>query len=60
MEFIFFKSGEATGMLGGSGAYSPENFFLNDAIWCVLKNISLKFSQKNYCKNSHFLYKNNR
>ena len=52
--------GEATRMLGGPGACSPEKIFKNGVIWCVLESILLKFSQKNNLKNSHFLYKNNR
>ena len=28
---------------GGSGACSPENFFLNCAIWCVLVYILIRF-----------------
>ena len=51
--------GEATSLLGVSGACTHENFFLNGAIWCVLENILLKNCQKN-CKNIHFSYKNNR
>ena len=52
---------EATRLLGGfGGACSPEKFFKNGAIWCVLESILLKFCQKNNLKNSHFLYKNNR
>ena len=31
---------------GGSGACSPEKFFLNGAIWCVLENILLNFCKK--------------
>ena len=45
---------------GGSGACSPEKILKNDAIWCVLESILLKFCQKNNFKNKHFLYKNNR
>ena len=52
--------GEATRLLGGSGACSPEKILKNGAIWCVLESILLKFGQKNNLKNSHFLYKNNR
>ena len=51
---------EATRLLGGSGACSPEKNFKNGAIWCVLESILLKFCQKNNLKNSYFLYKNNR
>ena len=43
---IFLKKclrGEATLMLGGSGAYPPEKFMKHSAIWCVLENILLKF-----------------
>ena len=46
---------EATRLLGGSGACSPEKIFKNGAIWCVLESILLKFCQKNILKNSHFL-----
>ena len=52
--------GEATRLLGGSGACPPEKILKNGAIWCVLESILLKFCQKNILKNSHFLYKNNR
>ena len=38
--------GEATRLLGGSGACSPEKIFKNGAIWCVLESILLKFCQK--------------
>ena len=36
----------ATRLLGGFGACSPEKFFKNGAIWCVLENILLKFCKK--------------
>ena len=42
--------GEATRLLGGSGACSPEKIFKNDAIWCVLENILLKFCKKKIVK----------
>ena len=42
--------GEATRLLGGSGACSPEKILKNGAIWCVLESILLKFSQKKYLK----------
>ena len=48
--------GEATRLLGGSEACSPEKILKNGAIWCVLESILLKFCQKNKI----FLYKNNR
>ena len=38
--------GEATRLLGGSGACSPEKILKNGAIWCVLESILLKFCQK--------------
>ena len=38
--------GEATRLLGGSGACSPEKFFKNGAIWCVLESILLNFVKK--------------
>ena len=41
-----FARGEATCLLGGSGACSPEKIFKNGAIWCVLENILLKFKKK--------------
>ena len=46
--------GEAMRLLGGFGGILPEKIFKNGAIWCVLKSILLKFSQKNILKNSHF------
>ena len=30
-------------LLGGSGACSPEKIFLNEAIWCVLVYILIRF-----------------
>ena len=47
----FCKSG---GYLHGALRHAARGF-KNGAIWCVLENILLKF-----CKNIHFLYKNNR
>ena len=41
-----YLHGEATRLLGGSGACSPEKIFKNGAIWCVLESILLKFCQK--------------
>ena len=38
--------GEATRLLGGSGACSPEKILKNGAIWYVLESILLKFCQK--------------
>ena len=38
--------GEATRLLGGSGACSTEKIFKNGAIWCVLESILLKFCPK--------------
>ena len=40
------ERGEATRLLGGSGACSPEKIFKNGAIWCVLENILLKFCKE--------------
>ena len=49
-------------LLGGSGACSPEKIFLNDAIWCVLNCILIRFCLYFFLKNYHFfiyIYKKN-
>ena len=43
---------------GGSGACSPEKFFENGAIWCVLGCIFIRFCLYFFFKNYDFLYKN--
>ena len=42
---------------GGSGACPSENIFKNDANWCVLDNILLKFCKKKYVKIYIFIFK---
>ena len=54
---FFFSDLEICVLLGGSGACSPEKFFLNDAIWCVLGCILIRFCLYFFFKNYHFLYK---
>ena len=51
---VFALHGAVAFVRGGSGACSPEKFFKNGAIWCVLESILLMFCQKNNLKNSHF------
>ena len=51
-----YLHGEVTRLLGGFGGMLPSEKFYK---WCVLENILLKFCKK-VCKNTHFLYKNNR
>ena len=39
---LFFSDFEICALLRCSGACSPDNFFLNDAIWCVLLYIWIR------------------
>ena len=58
-EFFFFRFGNLhVAILGGSGACSPEKFFLNGAIWCVLGCILTRFCLYFFSKISIFYIKN--
>ena len=47
-EIFFFRFGnlhvaKRRALLGGFGGMLPREFFLNDAIWCVLEYILIRF-----------------